>query len=170
MIKYLKGWDISAKLKQHLCTIIAFMYDHSIYVRSFTGAKVRSMKDYAKACIRKDNPDHISLHVGTNELSSENDVERVDKSIVDLAKSLLSENRKVTISGLIPRNDQWKNKAEQVSKYLKEMCWSVNMDYIDHFKNFNPRRHLNDGKLHLNKKGSWKLNNTFVSYLSGLFK
>ena len=41
MIKHLKGWDISAKLKRH-----------SIYVRPFTGAKVRSMKDYVKPCIR----------------------------------------------------------------------------------------------------------------------
>ena len=85
MIKHLKGWNISAKLKQR----------HSTYVRPFTGSKVRSMNDYAKPCIRKDNPDHIILHVGTNELSSENVAERVDKSIADLAKSLLSENRKL---------------------------------------------------------------------------
>ena len=91
--------------------------------------------------------------MGTNELSSENDAERVGKSIVDLAKSLF-ENRKVTISGIIPRNDQWNNKAEQVNNHLKEMCSSVNMDYIDHFKNFNPRRHLNNRNLHLNEKGS----------------
>ena len=95
MIKHLKGCDISAKLKQR----------HNIYVRPFTGAKVRSMKDYAKPCIREENPDHIILHVGTNYLSSENNAERVGKSIVDLAKSLRSENRKVTISGIIPRND-----------------------------------------------------------------
>ena len=82
MIKHLKGWDISAKLKQR----------HSIYVQRFTGAKVSSMKDYAKSCIREDNPDHIILHVGTNELSSENDAERVGKSIAYLAKSLLSES------------------------------------------------------------------------------
>ena len=49
MIKHLKGYDISAKLKQR----------HNIYVRPFTGAKVRSMKDYAKPCIREENPDHI---------------------------------------------------------------------------------------------------------------
>ena len=40
------------------------------------------------------------------------------------------------------------------------------MDYIDHFKD--PRRHRKDSKLHLNEKGSWKLNNIFVSYLSDL--
>ena len=44
------------------------------------------------------------------------------------------------------------------------------MDYIDHFKNLNPKRHLSNSKLHLNKKGSRKLNNIFVSYLSDLFK
>ena len=80
------------------------------------------MKDYAKPCIREENPDDIILHVGTNELSSKNDVERVGRSIVDLAKSLLSENRKVTISGIKSRNDQWNNKAEQVKNHLEEMC------------------------------------------------
>ena len=69
MIKHLKEWDISAKLKQH----------HSIYVQPFTGPKVRSMKNYAKPCIREDNPDHIILHFGTNELSSKYNTERVGK-------------------------------------------------------------------------------------------
>ena len=114
MIKHLKGYDISAKLKQR----------HNIYVRPFTGAKVRSMKDYAKPCIREENPDHIILHVGTNDLSSENNVERVCKSIVDLVKSLLFENRKVIISGIIPQNDQWNIKAEEVNNHMKEMCAS----------------------------------------------
>ena len=50
------------------------------------------------------------------------------------------------------------------------MYSSVDMDYIYHFKNFNPKRHLNNSKLHLNEKGSWKLKNVFVNYLSDLFK
>ena len=91
------------------------------------------MKDYAKPCIREENPDHIILHVGTNDLSSENNAERVGKSIVDLAKSLLSENRKVTISGIIPRNDHWNIKAEEVKNHMKEMCASAKIDYIDNF-------------------------------------
>ena len=160
MVKHLKDWDISANLKQR----------HSIYVRPFTGTKVRSMKDYAKPCIREDNLDHIILHVGTNESSFESDAGRVRKSIVDLVKSLLSESRKVTISGIIPRNEQWNVKAEQVNKHLKEICSSVSMDYIDHFKNFSPKRNLNNSKLHLNEKGSWKVNDIFVSYLSDSFK
>ena len=107
---------------------------------------------------------------GTNESSFENDAGRVGKSIVHLVKSLLSESRKVTISGIIPRNEQWNVKAEQVNKHLKEICSSVSMDYIDHFKNFSPKRNLNNSKLHLNEKGSWKVNNIFVSHLSDSFK
>ena len=63
------------------------------------------MKDYTKPCIREENPDHIILHVGTNDLISENSPERVSKSIVYLAGNLFHDNRKVTISGIIPRNE-----------------------------------------------------------------
>ena len=63
------------------------------------------MKDYTKPCTREENPDHIILHVGTNDLISENSLERVGKSIVDFAGNLFHDNRKVTISGIIPRNE-----------------------------------------------------------------
>ena len=111
------------------------------------------MKDYTKPCTREDNPDHIILHVGTNDLSSDNSPERVGKSIVDLAKNLFHDNRKVTISGIIPRNDEWNNKAELVNNHLKEMCKAANIDFIDNSKNFNPKKHLNNSKSHLNDKG-----------------
>ena len=113
MVKHIKGWDLSAKLDDH----------HNIYIRNFPGPKVRSMKDYAKPCTREENPDHIILHVGTNDLSSDNSPERVGKSIVDL----FQDNRKVTISGIIPRNDEWNNKAELVNNHLNEMCTSANI-------------------------------------------
>ena len=77
-----------------------------IYVRNFPGAKVRIMNGYTKPSAREENPDHIILHVGTNDLISDNSLERVGKSIIDLAKNLFHNNRKVTISGVIPRNDE----------------------------------------------------------------
>ena len=81
------------------------------------------MKDYTKPCTREENPDHIILHVGTNDLISDNSPERTGKSVVDLGKNLFHDNRKVTVSGIItPRNDEWNNKAELVNNHLKEMC------------------------------------------------
>ena len=96
MLKHVKGWDLSAKLDHH----------HSIYVRNFSEAKVRSMKDYTKPCTREENPDHIILYVRTNDRNSDNSPERVGKSIADSAKNLFHDNRKVAVSGIIPRNDE----------------------------------------------------------------
>ena len=59
-----------------------------------------------RSCVRDENPDHIILHVGTNDLNSENNPERVAKSSVDLAKRMVSGNRKVAVPGIIPRNEE----------------------------------------------------------------
>ena len=156
MVKHIKGWDLSAKLDHH----------HNIYVQNFTGAKVGSMKDYTKPCTHEENPDRIILYVGI----SDNSPEQVGKSIVDLVKNLFHDNRKVTISGLIPRNDEWNKKAELVNNHLKEMCKSANIDFIDNSKNFNPKKHTNNSKLHLNGKVSYKLSNILVKYISIIYK
>ena len=101
---------------------------------------------------------------------SDNSPERVRKSIVDLAKNLFHDNRKVTIFSIIPRNDEWNNKAELVNNHLKEMYKSANKDFIDNSKNFNPKKHLNNSKLLLNDKRSCKLNNILVNYISSIYK
>ena len=74
------------------------------------------------------------------------------------------------VSGIIPRKDQWDNKAELVNNHLKEMCKYANMDFIDNDKNFNPKKTLNNSKLHLNDKGSYKLSNMLVNYISSIYK
>ena len=75
MVKHIHGWDISRKLHNK----------HKVYVHSFSSPKVKSMKDYSKPYIKEDKPDHLILHVGTNDLASENNSERIAKSIADLA-------------------------------------------------------------------------------------
>ena len=91
MVKNFNGWSISEKLKRK----------HNVYVRFFSGSKVRCMKDYAKPCIRVNDPDHIIHHLGTNDLNSEKRAQLCSKSIVDLAKGLTSGKRKVTIFGIM---------------------------------------------------------------------
>ena len=36
--------------------------------------------------------------------------------------------------------------------------------------NFNPKKHLNNSKLHLNDKGSYKLSNILVNYIYSIYK
>ena len=76
MMKDAKAWELLSKTD----------HKHSIYVRRFSGAKVKSMKVYAKACVTVENPDHIIIQVGINELNSKSIPEKVAKSFSILRK------------------------------------------------------------------------------------
>ena len=154
MVKHIEGWKLTKKTDKN----------HKIYVRSFPGAKVKCMKDYVKPCIRENDPDHVILHVGTNKLNSEFLPERIAKSIVDVAKNIKSEKRSVSISGVVPRNDDLNNKASEVNKELSRMCKKEKLPFLEH-SNINPRAHLNKSRIHLNRNGSEKLHKNFVDFI-----
>ena len=94
----------------------------------------------------------------------------IAQSIVDLAKSVMTQDRSVTVSGIIPWNDLWNNKVRQVNDSLAGMCENDNISFIDHSRSIDPRKNLNNSKLHLNIKGSNKLRDNFVRYLKGFFQ
>ena len=127
------------------------------------------MKDYIKPCLREENPDHIILHIGTNCLNSDSDSERIAKSIIDLSKGIKTDERSVSISAIVIRNDEWNSKASEVNGFLKSMCSNANIDFISH-ENINPKRHLNNSRLHLNTKGSSILQGNFLKYINNLNK
>ena len=64
MVKHIQGWDITKKLGNK----------HKLYNRQFAGSKVICMNDYVKPCIRENNPDHITFHVGTNDIPTSKDL------------------------------------------------------------------------------------------------
>ena len=63
-------------------------YKILVKVTPFSSAKIRCMYDHAKPTIRELNPQHIILHVGTNNLNSEKTASQISNSILDLANSL----------------------------------------------------------------------------------
>lgn len=63
------------------------------------------MKDYVKPCLQENNPDHVVLHVGINDLVSKNITKRIKKHVVDLPKNSVKDLCSVSISSVIPRND-----------------------------------------------------------------
>ena len=122
MIKNLKGWEMSKKLK-----------NANVYVRHFAGAKVRCMKDYIKTALRE-KPNHIVLHAGTNDLVSDQPPDLIAKSIVDVASSMKNENHGVIVSNIITPADHLKVKANEVNDYLSKLCVERNIYLIDHSK------------------------------------
>ena len=122
------------------------------------------MKHYVKPCIREKNPNYVIFHVGTNELNSELPPERIAKSIIDVAKNTQSDSRIVSISGIVPRNDNFNIKATEVNKELSKMCDKEKLLFLSH-SNINPKIHLNKSKLHLNRNGYEKLGKNFVNFI-----
>ena len=58
------------------------------------------MQDYIRPTIRE-NPDHIILHIGTNDLKTNILTKKVAKQIIDLASSLKSNACSVAISNIL---------------------------------------------------------------------
>ena len=110
------------------------------------------MENYVKPCIREKTPDYVIFHVGTNELNCDLQPERIAKSFIDIEKNTHSDNRIVSISGIVLRNDNFNFKAIELSK----MCDKVKLLFLGH-SNINLNIHLNKSKLHLNRNGYEKL-------------
>ena len=127
---------------------------------------VRYMKEHVKPLLRK-KPDHIALHVDTNDLVSDRPPDLIAKSIVDVASSMKNENHDVTVFNIIARADLFKEKANEVNDYLSKLCMERNIYLIDHSKTLT--QHLNGSKLHLNRRGVPILQNTVCKFLSKIF-
>ena len=81
-----------------------------MYVKDFPGARVRCTQDYVEPTLRQ-NPDHIILHVGTNDLATNVPTDKVAGSVVELAMSLKSDSTSVVMSNITVRTDKHKNKV-----------------------------------------------------------
>ena len=87
---------------------------------------------------RKKNLGYIIFHVGTNELNSELPPERTAKSVIDITKNTQSNSRIVSISSIVPRNDNFNIKATEVNKELSKMCDKEKLLFLSH-SNINPK-------------------------------
>ena len=102
----------------------------------------------------------------SNVVSSEKTPQVITQSTVDLVKIVANDNLQVTVSSIVPRNDQWSKKVYEVNKALLNLCIDVNIPFISHSA-IDAKRNLNNSKLHLNIRGSRKLPENFVKYLKG---
>ena len=156
MTKHTNGWEISKKVKSKC----------KVYAKTFPGATTQCMADYMKPSVRA-KPDHIILHVGTNDLNSNATPNEIASNIVNIATEMKTEKCDVSISAIIIRTDKQdlNEKGLKVNVIVKEMCMEKNIFFIDHYKKIKAS-HLNSSKIHLNKKGDSILSNTFAQHIS----
>ena len=124
----IKGWELSNESEKFV-------------VKFFGGATIKDMESYIQLAIER-APSNVILHCGTNDLKTSTDPEQIAENIINLAKSMKTDDKDMIVSELAPRNDQLNKKAKEVNDVLTLECNKRNICIIKH-DNMNVRSHFN---------------------------
>ena len=123
----------------------------------FPGAGVRDVTErYDRVVAGSARESVVVLHVGSN------DVERVrSEELIGRYRELLEKvgrsGRKCIMSGVLPRmnvGSMWHARAIGLNERVKEMCRSMNVQFMDEWSKFYGRKELYAiDKVHLSKRG-----------------
>ena len=145
MVKKLNGLYLTKNIKHKFL----------VKVRPCSSAKTRSMYDHAKPTIMKLNPEHIVLHVGTNDLNSKKIKFQFQNSqskwILYLANSLKNETSTIHVLLIGPQNDHLNNYVNDVNIRLINMCQQRNIKIINHTDTIDPSKHVNESLFYWNR-------------------
>ena len=158
IIKELKGYELEKFIK----------YWKKVKIRSHPSGEISCLNDHIQPILRSHDAEHVVLHIGTNDLKYEKTPVQICHEIIDLATKVRDKNIKVSISGIVQRNDGLNEKVLLANDVLKKICESVDIEYINNV-NIRPDVHLNGSNLHLNKKGNNILTSNIRSFLTKLF-
>ena len=146
---------VDSMLKKTDGYLLTNFINHKFMVKTrvFPAAKTKDMKDYIKPTKRDFDPDLYIFHAGTNDLSLDKPDAEIATDITNVAESLKSTHSNVAVSAIVPRADDFKEKAAEVNKCLVSKCQEKDIPLISH-DNIIPTRHLNKSKLHLSNYGN----------------
>ncbi len=123
-------------------------------------------RDEAKEALSDPNmhiPNHVVLHLGTNDIRDGKALDDILESAKEAVRSFFNRNKetKVSIISVIPRGDDANLEIERVELNLKLLKWSYEEEKIHLIDNSNlaHRGRINDklygkDKVHLNMEGS----------------
>lgn len=137
-------------------------------VRTFPGAKIEDVKAKLGA-YDIDNCKTIILHVGGNDADSGADPEEFCDRYISLLNSLVTDDKRIIVSGLLPRQSI---DLEPFNVKLKALCAENDIEYIDHFESFllasgeMAEMYFFRDRTHLNRSGTTK----FLSNIDSTFK
>ena len=120
------------------------------------------MEDYPKPLIKK-RPARIILHCGTNDLNTSQPAQVAEdiRKLVNYT-CIKAEGIDCTVSELVMRNDGLYNKVIEVNEKLRDIL-GKDTQIIEH-SNIESS-HLNNRRIHLNKKGDGKLAYNLIQYI-----
>lgn len=110
-------------------------------------------KLYDRPCettLREVSPDDIVLHAGTNDLKTKITAGKIAKANIDLVTSLKNNENLVTISNIVAKLGELKNKAKAAKDFLVQVFKKKNTPLLSHAENIDHSNHLNECKFYLN--------------------
>ena len=151
MIRGQKGWMMSRS--------------KNVNCKAFSGATCDDMEHYLNPILSR-KPDHLILHIGTNDLHDSSPTEVVNK-IKKLTDKITGSGINCFISSLIIRNDSdhLNQKVQSVNTLLSKLV-SDKVHLITHDNITNS--HLNRGGLHLSTRGDGALAHKFIQVIRNL--
>lgn len=78
ILNHLNGYEITKKSNNSI-----------VYLESFSGARIKCMENYVQPTV-KTSPDHIVIHIDTNDLPSKKESAEISSNIMDLTLKLKS--------------------------------------------------------------------------------
>ena len=134
--------------------------ENAIKIRSHHGATTIDICNYIKPELRQ-KPDVVIVHCGTNDIPNNiNTVEKIRKLIKEIDENKHENITQVVISSIIKQYDQdYNEKIQSINDKLQRFCASKGLSFIDN--NNIDKSCLDKGKLHLNRRGSSFLANSF---------
>ena len=91
MVKDIYGWELSDNYEK-------------IVVKQFSRSTAEDMMTYIKPPL-KCNPDRFVIHVGINDLRSDQDRETIVRNVVNVANNSKTDINKILISSIVPPRD-----------------------------------------------------------------
>ena len=130
----------------------------NVAIKSFPGATTDSIKD-SLSDYDTSKCNTIILHVGGNDADSGADIETFCDSYVSLLENLQTDDRRLVVSGLLPRESV---DLEPYNNKLKALCAENDLEFINHYDSFLlasgdiPDAYFHKDKTHLNMSGTRK--------------
>ena len=138
--------------------------DNIILAKPFLGARTKAMIRYVSPDVEK-KPDLVTQPTGSNDLKSVSSPEEIANEIISLALSVKEKGHQIAVSS---RGDRFSKKAKDVNECLEIKCKDHNVNVINH-KNINTRSHLNQDRLHPNRKGQYMMGNNFSTFINNFY-
>ena len=138
--------------------------DVKVLVRSKGGLTVEEVTGKSKDLIKED-PNEVIIHVGINNCERD-EVDDIISKYKDVG-NVIRKSSRVTFSSIIRRADKpdLNAKIAEINTELRNLCLCNGYDFIDN--NNIGCRHLNRGKLHINRDSQRRLALNFINHLKG---